>query len=107
MLERHGITMENTREIVLDTLLTLEKENGFSHVMIRSVLDKYIYQESLRGNHREKNRAGLLSECVFQGAGFKNETPYPKSPSYECLPAFIYGQYTGQCRVQSGLQACR
>ena len=46
MLERHGITMENTREIVLDTLLTLEKENGFSHVMIRSVLDKYNYLEN-------------------------------------------------------------
>ncbi|MDY6104697.1 MAG: 16S rRNA (cytosine(967)-C(5))-methyltransferase RsmB [Acetatifactor sp.] len=46
MLERHGITMENTREIVLDTLLALEKENGFSHVMIRSVLDKYNYLEN-------------------------------------------------------------
>lgn len=38
--------MENTREIVLDTLLALEKENGFSHVMIRSVLEKYNYLEN-------------------------------------------------------------
>lgn len=38
--------MENTREIVLDMLLTLEKENEFSHVFIRSVLDKYNYLEN-------------------------------------------------------------
>ena len=100
MLERHGITMENTREIVLDTLLTLEKENGFSHVMIRSVLDKYNYLENRDKAFIKRVCEGTISECVFQGAGLKNETPYPKSPSYECLPAFIYGQYTGQCSVQ-------
>ena len=36
---------ENVRELVLDTLLTLEKEKEFSHNLIKSVLDKYDYLE--------------------------------------------------------------
>lgn len=36
---------ENTREIVLDTLLTLERGEEFSHRLIKSVLDKYNYLE--------------------------------------------------------------
>ncbi len=34
---------ENTREIVLDTLLELEKSDIFSHQLIKAVLDKYNY----------------------------------------------------------------
>lgn len=37
---------ENTRELVLDTLLTLEKEKDFSNRLIRAVLDKYNYLDS-------------------------------------------------------------
>lgn len=37
--------MENTREIVLETLLTLERGEEFSHRLIRAVLDKYNYIE--------------------------------------------------------------
>jgi len=36
---------ENTREIVMDTLLVLEKGEEFSHRLIKSVLDKYNYLE--------------------------------------------------------------
>jgi len=36
---------ENTREIVLDTLLALEKGEEFSHRLIKSVLDKYNYMD--------------------------------------------------------------
>ena len=35
--------MENTREIVLDSLLELEREAGFSNVLVRQVLQKYDY----------------------------------------------------------------
>ena len=34
---------ENTREIILDTLLTLEREEEFSNKLIKAVLDKYDY----------------------------------------------------------------
>lgn len=36
---------ENTREIVLDTLLVLERGEEFSHRLIKAVLDKYNYLE--------------------------------------------------------------
>lgn len=35
--------MQNTREIILEILMEIEKENGFSNVVIRQVLDKYHY----------------------------------------------------------------
>lgn len=38
--------MENVREIVLDTLLALEREEIFSHQLLRSVMDKYDYLEA-------------------------------------------------------------
>ncbi len=37
---------ENTREIVLDILLTLEREKEYSHRLIKAVLDKYDYLDS-------------------------------------------------------------
>lgn len=37
---------ENTREIILDTLLSLERGEEFSHRLLRSVLDKYNYLDS-------------------------------------------------------------
>ena len=35
--------MENTREIILDSLMELEKEAVFSNVLVRQVLQKYDY----------------------------------------------------------------
>lgn len=35
--------MENTREIVLDTLLSIERREAFSHRLLKAVLDKYDY----------------------------------------------------------------
>lgn len=37
---------ENTREIVLDLLLALEREKEYSHRLIKAVLDKYDYLDS-------------------------------------------------------------
>lgn len=36
---------ENTREIILDTLLAIERGEAFSHKLIKAVLDKYDYLE--------------------------------------------------------------
>ena len=37
--------MENVREIVLDTLLSLEREAQYSNQLLKAVLDKYDYLE--------------------------------------------------------------
>ena len=47
----------NARELVLDMLLSLEREEDYSHRLIKAVLDKYDYLES-----REK------AFRLFQGA---------------------------------------
>lgn len=49
--------MENTREIVLDALLALEKGEEFSHRLIRGVLDKYDYLDA-----RDKGFIKMLAE---------------------------------------------
>ncbi len=52
---------ENTREIVLDTLLTLERGNEFSHRLVKAVLDKYDYLEE-----REKAFIKRLTEGTIE-----------------------------------------
>ena len=41
-----SVMAENTREIVLDVLLSLEKGEDFSHRLLKNVLDKYDYLDS-------------------------------------------------------------
>ncbi|MCQ2539107.1 MAG: 16S rRNA (cytosine(967)-C(5))-methyltransferase RsmB [Acetatifactor sp.] len=48
---------ENIREIVLDTLLTMEKEKQFSNRLIKAVLDKYDYLDT-----RDKSFIKRLTE---------------------------------------------
>ena len=51
---------ENTREIVLDTLLEMEKNKVFSHQIVKAVLDKYDYLDS-----QEKRFIKRLTEgCI-------------------------------------------
>lgn len=51
----------NTRELVLDTLLTLERGSDYSHRLIKSVLDKYDYLEA-----REKAFIKRLAEGTLE-----------------------------------------
>lgn len=51
---------ENTREIVLDTLLEIERNKTFSHQLLKAVLDKYDYLDS-----QEKRFIKRLTEgCI-------------------------------------------
>lgn len=53
--------MENTRELVLDILLTLEREGGFEGKLIKAVLDKYNYLDQ-----RDKAFIKRLSEGTIE-----------------------------------------
>ena len=53
--------MENVREIILDTLLTMERDKVLSHELIRSVLDKYDYLDI-----REKAFIKRVTEGVIE-----------------------------------------
>lgn len=52
---------DNIREIVLDTLLTLEKSEEYSHRLIRAVLDKYDYLDG-----RDKSFIKRLTEGTIE-----------------------------------------
>ena len=53
--------MENTREIVLDTLIALEKGEELSHQMIRDVLNKYDYLDT-----RDKSFIKMATEGTIE-----------------------------------------
>lgn len=55
------IMSENIREIVLDTLLELEKSGEYSHKLIKAVLDKYDYLDS-----REKSFIKRVTEGTIE-----------------------------------------
>ena len=52
--------MENVREIVLDTLLTLERDGGLSHQLIRGVLNKYDYLDPRDKKYIKRVTEGTL-----------------------------------------------
>ncbi|MBQ3906240.1 MAG: 16S rRNA (cytosine(967)-C(5))-methyltransferase RsmB [Lachnospiraceae bacterium] len=56
--------MENLREIVLDTLLTLERDGGPSHRLIGSVLNKYDYLEAQEKRFLKRVTEGTLERQI-------------------------------------------
>ena len=50
----------NTREIVLDMLLALEREEDYSHRLIKAVLDKYDYLDGLEKAFIKRVTEGTL-----------------------------------------------
>ena len=52
--------MENVRELVLDTLLALERKEDYSHRLIKSVLDKYDYLETKEKSFIKRVTEGTL-----------------------------------------------
>ncbi|MBR5897265.1 MAG: 16S rRNA (cytosine(967)-C(5))-methyltransferase, partial [Lachnospiraceae bacterium] len=73
----------NTREIITDILLELEKEGSKSHLLIREVLEKYDYLDS-----RDK---GLIKR-ISEGTVFHKITldfvldKYSQKPMHKCKP---------------------
>lgn len=55
---------ENTREIVLDTLLELEKSDVFSHRLIKAVLDKYNYLGSQEKGFIKRVTEGTIERQI-------------------------------------------
>ena len=56
--------MENTREIILDTLLLLEKGEELSHKLLRDVLDKYDYLDNTDKNFIKKLFEGTVEKMI-------------------------------------------
>ena len=94
----------NIREIVLEILMEITEEEAYSHVVIRSVLEKYQYLEKRDRAFISRVSEGTLEyllqmdyiiECFFQSSRLQYETPDPQSFADVCLPAEIHGQRAG------------
>lgn len=55
---------ENTREIVLDTLLEMERNKVFSHQLIKAVLDKYDYLNAAEKRFMKRLAEGCIERRI-------------------------------------------
>ena len=98
----------DTREIIVEILLSLEKGQDFSHKLMKAVLDKYDYLDPrekafikrVTEGTIETAGAGLLSGSVFFCSGPEDEASDPLSSSHEYLSDPVYGRSSRQCGVQ-------
>lgn len=79
---------ENTRELVLDTLLTLEREKTFSHSLVKAVLDKYDYLDGRDKAFYKRVAEGTLErqiELDYYLNHFSNVPVKKMKPLIRCL----------------------
>ena len=94
----------NIREIVLEILMEITEEEAYSHVVIRSVLEKYQYLEKRDRAFISRVSEGTLEyllqmdyiiEC-FSKVPVYNMKPLIRNLFADvCLPAEIHGQRAG------------
>lgn len=80
--------MENTRELVLDILLTLEREGGFEGKLIKAVLDKYNYLEQRDKAFIKRLAEGTIErqiELDYYIDHFSNTPVRKMKPLIRCL----------------------
>lgn len=80
--------MENTRELVLDILLTLEREGGFEGKLIKAVLDKYNYLEQRDKAFIKRLAEGTIErqiELDYYIDNFSNTPVRKMKPLIRCL----------------------
>lgn len=80
--------MENTRELVLDILLTLEREGGFEGKLIKAVLDKYNYLDQRDKAFIKRLAEGTIErqiELDYYIDSFSNTPVSKMKPLIRCL----------------------
>ena len=79
---------ENTREIILDTLLTLEREEEFSNKLIKAVLDKYDYLDGKEKAFIKRVTEGTIErqiELDYYLDHFSSVPVHKMKPLIRCL----------------------
>ena len=74
---------ENIREIILDTLLTIDTEDKKSHLLIRDVLNKYDYLDARDKAFLKRVTEGTLSKRITLDYVLNK---YSKKPVEKCKP---------------------
>ena len=99
----------NTREMILEILLQINEEGEHSHIAIRNALSKYQFlpkQERAfitrvcEGTLEYRILIDYIIRFFFKDHSRQNETADQRNPEKCSISAEIYGQGTGQCRMQ-------
>ena len=91
----------NTRELILDMLLEMEKQRTYSNILIRKVLDKYDYLPAKEKAFIKRVTEGTLERRLqidwlldgFSSIRSEEHTSELQSlaPQDECVPAPFHG----------------
>lgn len=98
----------NTREMILEILLQINEEGEHSHIAIRNALSKYQFLPKQERAFITRVCEGTLEYRIcrlyyrffFKDHSRQNETADQRNPEKCSISAEIYGQGTGQCRMQ-------
>ena len=99
----------NTRELVLDMLLAIEKGEGFSHKLLKDTLDKYDYLDRKDKAFMKRMVEGTLERQMYLDfiINAYSNTPVNKmKPLIRCLMRMSAYQLL-LCRCRTGLYAIR
>ena len=104
----------NTRELILEILLEVTERGQYSHLVIRSVLEKYQYLDKRERAFLTRVAEGTIQRQIeldyildqFSKVKVENEAGDPRHSQDGRIPAEIYGQCTGIRRLQRGGKAC-
>ena len=91
----------DTREIIVEILLDLEKGQDFSHKLIKAVLDKYDYLDPRDKAFIKRVTEGTIErqlELDYYLNRFSSSDPL--SAPHEYLSDTVYGCGAGQCGMQ-------
>ncbi len=99
----HNEHSVDTRELALEMLIEINERGAFSHIVLRSVLDKYQYLSKqdrafmtrLVDGTIEYMLARLHHRLFFKDKGKGNEALHQKPSSHERLPDKVHGRDAG------------
>ena len=90
----------DTREIIVEILLSLEKGQDFSHKLMKAVLDKYDYLDPREKAFIKRVTEGTIERQLELDYYLEDEASDPLSSSHEYLSDPVYGRSSRQCGVQ-------
>ena len=82
----------NLRQVAMEILYEVQKNNGLLHVVLSDALKKYQYLD--------KNERSFISRLVQGTEERKTERCYKNYSGNVCLPVKIYGQCAGFSSLQ-------
>ena len=94
----HNEHSVDTRELALEMLIEINERGAFSHIVLRSVLDKYQYlskQDRAFMTRLVDGTIEYMLQLDFKDKGKEDEALHQKPSSHERLPDKVHGRGAG------------